>query len=139
MLTRNDARGYVWSELFDHVQSHLAADVLKEELNDESSTHATLKKRKTVSTDGALVFFTLAQMQAAYFMGQQQNCGSPKATPCQPNGGGKAQRVNTDPNATCPKCKIHHPGGLHTCPNYQESKQIIKAKYNNRKVQKKNK
>eukprot|EP00961_Rhodomonas_salina_P294498 3934627-Rhodomonas_salina.1 len=78
-------------------------------------------------------------MQAAYFMGQQHNGGSPKATPGQPNGGGKAPHVNTDPNATCPKCKIHHPGGLHTCPNYQESKQMIKAKYNNRKVQKKNK
>eukprot|EP00961_Rhodomonas_salina_P190955 2576632-Rhodomonas_salina.1 len=139
MQTRNDACSYVWSELYDLVQSHLAADSLKEECNNEASTHETLKKRKTVSTDWAQVFFTLAQMQAVYFMGQQQNGGSPKATPCQPKGGGKAPRVNTDPNTTCPKCKIHHQGGLHTCLNYQESKQMIKAKYNNRKVQKKNK
>eukprot|EP00961_Rhodomonas_salina_P029746 400631-Rhodomonas_salina.3 len=75
MLTRNDTRGYVWSELFDLVQSHLAADVLKEECNDEASAHATQKKRKMVSTNGAPVFFTLAQMQAVYFMGQQQNGG----------------------------------------------------------------
>eukprot|EP00961_Rhodomonas_salina_P240484 3249172-Rhodomonas_salina.1 len=72
-------------------------------------------------------------------MGQQQGAGQPKATSGQLNWGGKALLVNTDPNATCPKCKIHHPGGLHTCPNYQESKQMIKAKYNSRKIQKKNK
>eukprot|EP00961_Rhodomonas_salina_P010845 145145-Rhodomonas_salina.1 len=53
MQTRNNVLGYIWSELFDLVQSHLAADALKEDSNDEASAHATLKKRKTVSTDGA--------------------------------------------------------------------------------------
>eukprot|EP00961_Rhodomonas_salina_P169423 2282653-Rhodomonas_salina.1 len=60
-------------------------------------------------------------------MGQQQGAGLPRATSGQQNGGGKAQRINMDPNATCPKCKVHHPGGLDTCLNYQESKQMIKA------------
>eukprot|EP00961_Rhodomonas_salina_P161978 2181728-Rhodomonas_salina.1 len=72
MRTRNDARGYVWSELCDVIQSHLAANALKEEGTEAASAHTTPRKRKTVAPDGAAVFYTLAQVQAAYFMGQQQ-------------------------------------------------------------------
>eukprot|EP00961_Rhodomonas_salina_P083177 1117547-Rhodomonas_salina.1 len=142
MRMRNDIRGYAWSELFNAIQSHLAADALKEERTDGAvSSNTTPSKRKAVESDGAAVFYTLAQVQAAYLLGQQNTGGPSKSfTPGQPKGGEKALLINTDPNATCPKCKIHHQGGLHTCPSYQESKQILKTKYANSKFQsKKNK
>mmetsp|Transcript_25664 Transcript_25664/g.60875 ORF Transcript_25664/g.60875 Transcript_25664/m.60875 type:complete len:268 (-) Transcript_25664:305-1108(-) len=139
MRTRNDIRGYAWSELFDAIQSHLAADALKEERTDDVvSSNTTPHKRKAVESDGAAVFYTLAQVQAVYLLGQQNTGGPSKSfTPGQPKGGEKAPLINTDPKATCPKCKIHHPGGLHTCLSYQESKQILKTKYANRKFQSK--
>eukprot|EP00961_Rhodomonas_salina_P301186 3940359-Rhodomonas_salina.2 len=139
MRMRNDIWGYAWSELFDVIQSHLAADALKEESTDDAVSSNTMPcKRKAVESDCAAVFYTLAQVQASYLLGQQHTGGPSKSfTPGQPKGGEKAPHINTDPNATCPKCKIHHPGGLHTCPSYQESKQILKTKYANRKFQSK--
>eukprot|EP00961_Rhodomonas_salina_P092975 1251507-Rhodomonas_salina.1 len=109
MRTRNDISGSAWSELFDAIQSHLAADALKEERTDDAtSSNATPRKRKVVESDGAAVFYTLAQVQAVYLLGQQNTGGPFKSfTPGQLKGGEKekAQRINTDPNATCPKCK----------------------------------
>eukprot|EP00961_Rhodomonas_salina_P264288 3572058-Rhodomonas_salina.1 len=100
MQTRNDLRGYAWSELLGTIQSHLAADTLKEERTDDAASwNATPRKRKAVESDGAAVFYTLAQVQAAYLLGQQNNGDTSKSfTSGQPKGGEKALHINTDPN-----------------------------------------
>lgn len=76
MRTLKDLCGYAWSELFYAIQSHLAADALKEECTDDTvSLSSTPQKQKAVVSDGAQVSYTLAQVQAAYYLGQQNHNG----------------------------------------------------------------
>eukprot|EP00961_Rhodomonas_salina_P040232 540567-Rhodomonas_salina.1 len=59
-------------------------------------------------------------------MGQQGANGSLSGSP------GKQQGGTNKSQLKCPKCKIHHPDGLASCPHCEQTKAIIeqgKQKY----------
>eukprot|EP00961_Rhodomonas_salina_P244416 3303545-Rhodomonas_salina.1 len=77
--TCNDNVVFEWSELFDTLHSYLTADARKGERT-LTQTPVTGRKRKAgaVKTGNtAAVYYTLANLAQAFFMGQQASGGSP--------------------------------------------------------------
>eukprot|EP00961_Rhodomonas_salina_P189539 2557620-Rhodomonas_salina.1 len=128
LRTRNDSVVYEWSELFNTLHSYLTADARKGECT-ATETPVSGRKRKAGAvkpSNSAAVYFTPANLRAkqAFFMGQQASGGSPPGIPVTQQQGGGSSPTNT--HLKCPTCKINHPGGIHTCPNYAKTKVTIK-------------
>lgn len=130
--TRNEQQPYQWRELFDEVHASLAVD---RHSADEGEVVAG-KKRQKPNLGGpgsAQVFYTLAQLQSAFFLGQQ-NVAAGTSTPAlgttpgaPPKGGGGGDKGGR--KLLCPSCKINHPLGLKSCPDYEtKTKQLMEAK-----------
>eukprot|EP00961_Rhodomonas_salina_P256471 3466027-Rhodomonas_salina.1 len=129
LCTSNDNVVFKWSELFDTLHSYLTADARKGESTLTEPPVAGRKRKAAAVKPGntAAVYYTLANLAQAFFMGQQASGGSPPGLPGAQQQGGGSLPMNT--HLKCPTCKVNHPGGIHTCPNYAKTKVTIKENH----------
>eukprot|EP00961_Rhodomonas_salina_P126497 1704420-Rhodomonas_salina.1 len=97
LRTRNDSVVFEWSELFDTLHSYLTADDRKGESTSTEPPASGCKRKAGAVKAGnnTAVYYTLANLEQAFFMGQQASGGSPPGLPGAQQQGGGSLPTNT--------------------------------------------